>query len=273
MVERFLRFPGGKAKALTFSYDDGGAEDIHLIEIFRKYGMRATFNLNSDMFGHDNGRHPRLSSEDILKYYIDDVCEVASHTANHIFMSVSDPATTCMEVLRDRINLEKLLSKQVHGFAYPYGGYTDNVVTILKNAGFYYARTIVSTLKFNMPEDWLRLPATCHHKSPELMNLADRFINLKPGHDPKMFYVWGHAYEFADKDNWHVIEDFCAKMSNRDDVWYATNMEIYNAWSDYQRLECSADGSQIYNPSIRSVWIGTKNGNTYEIKPGETLVL
>lgn len=38
MIARFLRFPGGKAKALTFSYDDGVEQDIRLIEIFRKHG-------------------------------------------------------------------------------------------------------------------------------------------------------------------------------------------------------------------------------------------
>ena len=31
-----MRFPGGKAKALTFSYDDGIEQDIRLIEIFKK---------------------------------------------------------------------------------------------------------------------------------------------------------------------------------------------------------------------------------------------
>jgi hypothetical protein len=70
-----------------------------------------------------------------------------------------------------------------------------------------------------------------------------------------------------------VIEDFTEKMAFKDDIWYATNMEIYYAWLDYQRLESSIDGSIIHNPSIRSVWIADKSGKTYEIKPGETVVL
>ena len=52
MIHRYLRFPGGKGKALTFSYDDGVEEDIRLIEIFRKNGMRGTFNLNSGQMGN-----------------------------------------------------------------------------------------------------------------------------------------------------------------------------------------------------------------------------
>ena len=37
-------FPGGKAKALTMSYDDGKLQDKRLIGIFNKYGIKATPN-------------------------------------------------------------------------------------------------------------------------------------------------------------------------------------------------------------------------------------
>ena len=39
-------FPGGKHKVLTFSYDDGRQEDRRLVEIFNRYGMKGTFNIN-----------------------------------------------------------------------------------------------------------------------------------------------------------------------------------------------------------------------------------
>ena len=45
-----MRFPGGLAKALTFSYDDGVEQDIRLVEILDKYGMKGTFNLNSGCY-------------------------------------------------------------------------------------------------------------------------------------------------------------------------------------------------------------------------------
>ena len=96
---------------------------------------------------------------------------------------------------------------------------------------------------------------------------------MKPTAFAQMFYVWGHAYEFEDQDNWHIIEQFCEKMANRDDIWYATNMEIYTAWADYMRLETSADGRMIYNPSARSVWVAQNKKPAFEIKPGETVHL
>ena len=41
----------GINKAITFSYDDGVTQDKRLIEIFNKYGLKATFNLNSELLG------------------------------------------------------------------------------------------------------------------------------------------------------------------------------------------------------------------------------
>ena len=41
----------GKKKAITFSFDDGVSQDAALIEILDRYGLKATFNINSGFFG------------------------------------------------------------------------------------------------------------------------------------------------------------------------------------------------------------------------------
>lgn len=272
MIHRYMRFPGGKRRALTFSYDDSTEDDIRLIEIFRKYAMKGTFNLNSGFMNKTGLKHPRITTDKAPEIYTEDVCEIACHGVHHPDLTSCDTVSACIEVIEDRKFLEALFDRQIHGMAYPYGTNNDTVVSILKNAGIYYARTTVSSLKFKMPNDWLRLPATCHHKNPALMELADKFLKLDVEYEPKLFYVWGHSYEFSTNDNWHIIEDFCKKMANNDDIWYCTNIELYTAWSDYQRLERSADGRRIYNPSVRSVWVGDKDRNSWEILPGETLL-
>ena len=38
-----------KKKAITFSYDDGVTQDVRLIELLNKYGLKSTFNLNSEL--------------------------------------------------------------------------------------------------------------------------------------------------------------------------------------------------------------------------------
>ena len=54
----FYRFPGGLHKALTLSYDDGVEQDIRLMEILDKHGVRGTFNLNSGCWAKEGTVYP-----------------------------------------------------------------------------------------------------------------------------------------------------------------------------------------------------------------------
>ena len=47
-----LRFPGGKTRALTFSYDDGVLQDRRLVGILNDHGLRGTFNIGSGVLGY-----------------------------------------------------------------------------------------------------------------------------------------------------------------------------------------------------------------------------
>ena len=87
-----------------------------------------------------------------------------------------------------------------------------------------------------------------------------------------MFYLWGHSYEFDNNDNWNVIEEFCEYMGGRDDIWYATNIEIYDYVKAYENLQTSVDKKIIHNPSNTDVW-AEHNGKVIKIKAGETVTL
>ena len=60
-------------------------------------------------------------------------------------------------------------------------------------------------------------------------------------------------------------------MGGRDDIWYATNIEIYDYVKAYENLILSADCSAVYNPSSVDVWIDT--GDTVCVRAGETIRL
>lgn len=57
-----MRFPKGKAKALTLSYDDGVEQDIRLMDIMDKNGLKGTFNLNSGLFAPEGTTYPEEPS-------------------------------------------------------------------------------------------------------------------------------------------------------------------------------------------------------------------
>ena len=49
-----MRLKDGKMKVLTLSYDDGVVEDIHLVQILNKYGLKATFNINTGVYAPED---------------------------------------------------------------------------------------------------------------------------------------------------------------------------------------------------------------------------
>lgn len=273
-----LRFPGGKAKAFTMSYDDGVQQDVRLIEIMRKNGVKGTFNIGAGLFAEEGTVYPegqvhrRMTLNECLKAYEGDDIEVAVHGYTHPWLESLPSPAAVMEIIEDRKGLEDAFGGIIRGMAYPFGTYSDTVVEILRLCGIAYSRTVESHHNFNIPKDWLRMGATCHHNDPKLMELADGFLNGKVSRDPWLFYLWGHAYEFEGADNWHVIEQFLEKIGNREDVWYATNIEIYDYVKASEQLVFSADGSIAFNPAAKDVWMEI-DGRIMLFPAGETVRL
>lgn len=42
-------YPRGKKRAFSITYDDGITQDICFVELLNKYGLKGTFNLNSEL--------------------------------------------------------------------------------------------------------------------------------------------------------------------------------------------------------------------------------
>lgn len=272
----FMRYPEGRAKALTFSYDDGVEQDVRLVEILNKHGMKGTFNLNSGCYAREDkvyapGRiHRRMSERAITELYANGQHEVAVHSYTHPYLETLPPAVVAYEIIKDREKLESQFGKIVRGMAYPMGTFSDEVVEVLRSCGILYARTVASSESFQIPTDWLRLSPTCHHKNPRLMELAEKFVSSSGKGHAKLFYLWGHSYEFEADDNWQVIEEFTEYMSGKEDsIWYATNEEIFSYIEDYNRLIFSADATIVHNPTARTLWF-LLNDKTVSVKAGET---
>lgn len=278
MSYRFLLFPNFRKKALTLSYDDGVKQDKRLLEIMSANGIKGTFNINSGKFALEEGAL-RLTEKTAKELYEKYGVEVACHGVKHLSLNLVPSPEAVADVINDRINLENIFGKVIRGMAYANGHYDDNAVEILKQCGIAYCRTCITTEKFNIPTDWLRLPTTCHHKNPRLMELLDAFLKddknsyfWSNSNNPKLFYLWGHSYEFDNDDNWKVIEKFCEKAGKRDDVWYATNIEIYDYVTAYDRLEFSANGKFVKNPSCIDVCLDWY-GKEVVAKAGQTTII
>ena len=282
MPEMFMLFPNGKEKALTLSYDDGVQGDARLVTILKKYGLKGTFNLNSGLFsaeyeaGSSNDIYRRMTKKEASALFDNSGMEIAIHGLTHPVMHRLDSGTCVHEMITDRKNLEEQFQTIIRGMAYPYDAHSAAVIECAKTCGIVYARTGGSSHSFDLPADWMLWVGTCHHNDPMLYQLTDRFIQEKVTGDPRLFYLWGHSYEFDEDNNWECIETFAHTMGAQADIWHATNMEIYSYVHAYRTLVHSADGKRIHNPTAQTVWfrVNQKDGwKIYRVRPGENAVI
>lgn len=268
-------FPGGLRKAVTFSFDDGVRQDLRLVELFRRYGIRATFNLNSGMMDQPhtwNYREievSRLSRQEVTEHYGD--FEIAVHTSHHPDLTQMSAEGIVDEVYNDRKTLEEIAGYPVRGMAYPYGTWNSRITDLLASLGICYSRTVQSTHAFGFPENYLAWHPTCHYMEAQTPELIETFLSMERD-SLSLFYLWGHSYELDGNDNWELLETFCRKFGAAEDVWRATNMELYMYMQALDRLIVSCDQRTVCNPSAADVWI-TSDGQTVRIPGGATVTL
>ncbi len=255
-----------KLKAVTFSYDDGVEQDKRLIKLLDRYGLKCTFNLNSGFLGKKGSvkrtifgttntvSYDKIPIDEIGQVYKNH--EVAAHTVTHPTLRDLSDEKIITEVLEDAVALEKITGKKVYGLAYPNGyGPVDPLLferltgtryvpsegdklffknehrvsdLIRKNTDLYYGRTTKSTYSFDLQENLLEFsPTVAHRETEERMELAKRFVELETD-KPQIYYIWGHSYEFdVSEKAWEDFERLCEFLSNRDDVFYGTNDEVF----------------------------------------------
>lgn len=270
-MDKKLRFPNFRKKTVTLSYDDGVIYDKKLLDIIKKYSLKCTFNINSGLL---NGENRKMTKKEAVNIY-DNSCEIACHGEKHLKLTDIDDSLVAYEIIADRKNLEEWFNRRVNGVAYPYGEFNEKIIKILKDCNIKYARTATSSYTFSLPENWLALKPTCHHTEKNLFELVEKFLiceKEKWNEQPQMFYLWGHSYEFEDNGNWEVLEEFCKKVGNREEIWYATNVEIYDYVKAFEKLQFSVDQKRIFNPTSTTLYIHVFDKDII-VKGGEEISL
>lgn len=265
-------FPAGKRVALTFSFDDGVVHDRRVVEFFNERGLRGTFNLNSGKLKREGvvSTEGHLDASEIEELFRGH--EVAVHTVTHPHLPKLDVTQIVREVMEDRIALEDLVAYPVRGLAYPFGTYNQLVKDTLRSLGFVYARTVENKARCFPPEDPMEWGATMHHYNViEGRSAAEHFEHLHG--NPRwsgVFFVWGHTYEFPGKNDWEGLERLFAPMAGHEDVWYCTNIELFDYEAARRRVVIAANRGSVYNPSGLPVWVSV-DGELVEVGPGSTV--
>ena len=228
-----------------------------------------------------------MTADEIKINLLDKGHEVAVHGQFHRAPGLCRPVEVMQDNLSCRMELEKTFGRIIRGMAYPDSGIrnyqcsTDyaTIRQILQDMDIAYARTLAGDNdSFKLPEDWYAWMPTAKHTNPKVLEYAQKFVDLQVEEQyiascwPRLFYMWGHTYEFDNDNNWDHLEKICQILGNREDIWYATNIEICNYVKAYEALEMSADGSMIYNPTVCKLWMNV-DGKPYVIEPGQTITI
>ena len=253
-MEFRLLYPNFKQKAFTFSYDDGVLQDEKLIEIFRRYGFKGTFNIPFGWAGKEKLRN----GIDCSHFLMDEKTralytghEVACHTYEHPHMEGLPLAEQRSQIEANVKALSSFFDATIRGGAYPFGTYDANTLQALKEAGLSYYRTTRSTYAFNLPYNFLLWHPTIHHRDPRLYETLRRFYEDET--ELGVFYLWGHSYEFALDDNFDLLAEICRSLASQKDLINLTNGEIY-CYVNAATMVYYRDGTFI-NPSGIDVYL------------------
>ena len=275
----FLRFPEGKTKAVTLSYDDNSIHNIRFSDTISKYGLKCTFNLNTERTTN------AFKQADVEEHILKQGHEVAVHGLQHRAPGTLRAIEGIKDVLNCRLELESRYGMIIRGMAYPDSGINcihpgtdyETIRNYLKELGIVYSRTLGGdNNKFQLPTDWYAWMPSMHHANPNAMEYIDDFLKIDvngtyvSARYPRLCYIWGHAHEFERNQNWDLLDNICEKIANKEDIWYATNIEIYNYVEAYKSLVFSADGNTVYNPTLYEIWFDVDK-KLYNIKSGETI--
>lgn len=223
-------------KALTFSYDDGVTQDKRLITILNKYGLKGTFNLNSGLLGKNgellrNGvcvNHTKVNREEVKHIY--EGHEVAVHTITHPGLQEKTDEEIIRQVEIDRAELSSLVGYEVKGMAYPCCAPDERVVRVVKeNTGVKYSRGTNVTYNYTPSDEMFDYRGTLYHHEDwdKLFEIGEEFLKFE-GKTPQIMYIWGHSYEFdIYPERWQQFEGFCEMMSKRNDIFYGTNIQVF----------------------------------------------
>jgi len=273
------QFPFGKRIAVTTSFDDGVVEDRRVVEAFNQWGLKGTFNLNSAKLGRTGERKPivrgegaNIDASEVAELYAGH--EVAIHTATHPFLQRLDASQIATEVLEDRKALEDLVGYPVRGMAYPFGTCNAQVVAVLRALGIVYCRGVENREPCFPPAEPLVWAPTAHQFNTQPAPVPQRwetYYNNK--NSSGVFYIWGHAYEFnRPGHDWPELEAVYKPLSGKPDVWYCTNIELFDYEAARQRIVIAANRRSALNPSGMAVSLNV-DGKLMDVPAGKTVKL
>lgn len=194
-------------------WDDGVTTDVPLMEVLRRHGAKATFNLNAGLhetqrkFGwmYEGAEVSRLALGELRSAY--EGFTIANHALTHPFLDRIPLADAKREIHEGRERLQQIFQAPVSGFAYPFGTYNVAVMDLLREEGHVYARTVEMVERAYPPKDAMAFHPNCHFLA------SDFWDRYEAARACGVFYFWGHSYEIMNDTMWQAFDAQIARIS------------------------------------------------------------
>ncbi len=248
-------YPNGKWKAFNITYDDGVMQDLRFVELMNRYGLKGTFNLNSELmkirfaWTHPNGMEVKRLDADTVRWLYRGH-EIASHTRTHPYMHDLSEEEVLDQLGRDKHDLEEMLGVEVAGFAVPFDYYSPMIADCARRCGFEYARMSEFSLRYTPCQDYWFWQTGFYHIEPGLMGFVDGFLDTEE--ELAVCQIVGHSYDLDAEELWGAVEEILRKVSQDNSVWSCTNLELVRYLKAMDKAEI--DGDVIHNPSDLELW-------------------
>lgn len=267
MVKRL--YPGGKPKAFNITYDDGVLQDLRFVEMLNRYGLKGTFNLNSQLMAeefewvHEKGLViQRLSAEKAVELYKGH--EIASHSLTHPYMQGLGEEELTRQMQTDKDNLEKIFGRKVSGFAVPFSYYSPLIAYCRMKCGFEYSRCSDERYSYAPPENYYWWAAGAYHINPQWKEFADRFFTTDT--ELALCQIVGHSYDLDTENMWSDMEMLMKRVSEDDSIASMTNEELVRYLKAIRNVNTKR--KTIHNRTDTDLWFEI-GGRAVCIKPGE----
>jgi len=213
---------------LVQCWDDGVTTDARLVDVLRRHGAQATFNLNAGL--HEAERRLswvyrgsevwRLGWNEMKAVY--DGFTIANHSLTHPHLDQLPPGAARDEISRGRERLQQFFGQSVVGFVYPFGTYNDAVVAAVREAGHVYGRTTDPIERSFPPADPMTLHPSCHFLAPDFWQRHEQ------ARSQGVFHFWGHSYEMTTEAMWAAFEDTLARLGADPQASWCTVAELFD---------------------------------------------
>jgi peptidoglycan/xylan/chitin deacetylase (PgdA/CDA1 family) len=211
-------------------WDDGVDDDIRLIQILKKYGAKASFNLNPATHGtcRKGGYHDQLKKTiyRLARSELNEIYEgftIANHSMSHPWPTRISLEDWRAEVADARKILQDWFQQPILGFVYPFGDYNEATANVVREAGHLYGRVTQNATPCLPVDDPMIFKPDCRFHGENFWELYDQ----AKASEAEVFYFWGHSFEICTEADWSAFDAKIARIAQDPDSEWAELTDLF----------------------------------------------